>query len=83
MNISDVSNLDVQSQQRITEWRGSFGSGAVKILENIWITKGIKTLDGRKKYARHMLGPGLPFTYLSYNSKQKVRHITLCCHSFY
>jgi hypothetical protein len=51
MNISDVSNLDVQSQQRITEWCGSFGSGTVKILENIWITKIIKTLDGQKKYA--------------------------------
>jgi hypothetical protein len=28
---------------------------------------------GHQKYAKHMLGPGLPFTYLSFNSQRKVR----------
>jgi hypothetical protein len=61
-----------QSVQRITEWRGSFGSGAVAALKNIWISKGIESSVGRKNYAVHMLSNGLPFIWEIFNSSQKV-----------
>jgi hypothetical protein len=60
------------------EWHRTFGSGAIAALENIWVTKKIKTPAGQKKYAMHMLGLGLSFTYLSFNSKKKVRRVALC-----
>jgi hypothetical protein len=62
----------VQSSQKITEWRGNFGSGSVAALENIWITKGIKTAEGRKKYANHMLGAKFPFAYATFDSNKQV-----------
>jgi hypothetical protein len=64
-----------QSVQRITEWRGTFGSGAIAALKNILASKGIRSPEGRKKYALHMLSKGLPFTWGSFNSRQKVRRL--------
>ena len=64
--MSDISMF--QSIQRITEWHGMFGSGAIAAVENIWLNKDIHTLEGRKKYARHMLSRGLPFTWHAFNS---------------
>jgi hypothetical protein len=61
-----------QSIQRITEWRGMFGSGAVAALKNIWASMHIVTATGQRKYATHMLSKGLPFTWQSFSSKQKV-----------
>ncbi|KAI0245054.1 hypothetical protein BJV78DRAFT_1159215 [Lactifluus subvellereus] len=58
----------VWSIQRITEWRGIFGSGAITALENIWLDKGSCTPEGRKKYATHMLSRGLPFMWRAFNS---------------
>jgi hypothetical protein len=63
-----------QSVQRITEWRSSFGSGAITLLKEILVSKGIETAQGRKLFSMHMLGKGLPFTWKSFNSKISVRH---------
>ena len=63
-----------QSVQRITEWRGSFGSGAITVLKDILVSKGIETAQGRKLFSNHMLGKGLPFTWQSFSSKT-----TVCC----
>ena len=71
-----ISNVAMfQSIQRITEWRGAFGSGAIAALKVIWCAKGINTQEGRRKYASHMLGKGLPFTWGCFNSIQGVRHL--------
>jgi hypothetical protein len=52
-----------------------FGSGAIAALKTIWASLHIVTATGRMKYATHMLGRGLPFTWQSFSSKQKVRHL--------
>ena len=46
-----------------------FGSGAIAALKTIWASLHIVTATGRMKYATHMLGRGLPFTWQSFSSK--------------
>ncbi|KAH9965581.1 hypothetical protein BJV74DRAFT_890219 [Russula compacta] len=70
-DIQPKQAIFVRSTQKIAEWRGLFGSGTVATLEKIWITKGIKTQEGRKRYANHMLGAKFPFVYLSFDSKKQ------------
>lgn len=63
-----------QSVQRVTEWRSSFGSGAIATLKDLWASRNIETSQGRRKFSAYMLGKGLPFIWQSFNSKTKVRH---------